>query len=93
MSPEESGQNLADVMYDMIILCMDYLITDDERIKFDEEPRESIEEFMDQMEPSQFELMMDFVQNLPTLQHKVDYECQHCKTQNHLMLEGVKDFF
>ena len=93
MTPEESGQNLADVMYDMIILCMDYLITDDERIKFDEEPRASIESFMDEMEPSQFELMMEFVQNLPSLKHNVDYDCQHCKTPNHLMLEGVKDFF
>jgi len=37
--------------------------------------------------------MTEFVENLPTLVHDVDFECVKCKHLNKITLRGLQDFF
>lgn len=84
---------LADAMIDMIILCLDKLMTEDELINFADETKENIITFIESLNTQQFEQLIEFVQNLPKLSHDVSFECEHCNEDNTVLLQGIQDFF
>lgn len=80
-------------LYAAIRMCLHTLETNEERIEFDEEPKEEVEKFLDQLDTSQFNAIMDFVNKIPKLTHKINFECESCGHNNEITLEGIKDFF
>jgi len=80
-------------LYSAVRMCLDYLETDEERINFDEETKEEVEQFLDQLDTNQFNEIMEFVNSLPKLTHDVNFKCESCGSDNKIVLEGIKDFF
>jgi hypothetical protein len=80
-------------MYTVIIACLDSLNTEEERISFRDETPEEIEEFLNQLSTSQFDQIMEFINDLPRLRHGVDFICSECNSENNRVLEGITDFF
>ena len=50
-------------------------------------------EFVENFSPQNLTKVEDFFDTLPTLKHSIDYECEKCKATNHVVLEGLQDFF
>lgn len=69
------------------------LMTDEEQILFADEPVEERSEFLDNLNPEQFQKILDFVQNLPKLKDTAKFKCSKCEHQNEQLLEGLEDFF
>lgn len=94
LSTESNDEKtLTNAMFEMIIMCLDELRSDDDIIKFDDEVRTEIETFLESLTTAQFELVMNFVNNIPKLEHKVDFICTSCNHENSIVLQGLQDFF
>lgn len=76
-----------------IASCLDTLMSEEENIRFSEEPVDSVNDFIDNLNAEQFEKIINFVQNMPKLKHDVVFECEACQHENKMTLEGMNDFF
>jgi len=90
---ESQNDNLTETIFETIIMCMDELRTEEEIIRLVDEPREEIESFLDGLNNSQLESIMNFINTLPRLEHTVEYKCESCEHENKITLQGIQDFF
>lgn len=88
-----TGDTITQAIFEMIVMCLDEIRTEEEIIKFDEETRENIDKFVEGLTTSQLEKLMNFVNNLPKLRHDIEFECSSCSHKNKITLEGLQDFF
>lgn len=88
-----AGDTITQAIFEMIVMCLDEIRTEEEIIKFDEETRENIDKFIEGLTTSQLEKLMNFVNNLPKLSHDIEFECSSCSHKNKITLEGLQDFF
>ena len=86
-------KSTTEMIYQLIIACLDSLQSQENNIKFDDEPREEVTKFLEGLTSQQFDQLVTFVQNSPKLKHKINFECKHCKHPNTITLEGIQDFF
>ena len=86
-------KSTTEMIYQLIIACLDSLQSQDDNIKFDDEPREEVAKFLEGLTSQQFDQLVTFVQNIPKLTHKINFDCKHCKHPNTITLEGIQDFF
>ena len=93
MELAEDNKTITQQMYNAIIASLDTLQTEDEVIQFDDEPKEEIERFLEQLNGQQFEQLLKFIQEMPKLKHEINYKCESCGEQNKVVLEGMSDFF
>lgn len=89
----ENIESQSEVLMEIIVSCIDAVITEEEYINARDESREELVQFVDSMTADQFEEISGFVQNIPVLKHKVEYNCVSCNTHNEINLEGLEDFF
>lgn len=89
----QNADTLTEALYHIVIACLDSLQSDEENIKFDDEPIEEVTTFLESLTSHQFNELMAFVQSIPKLSHKVEFDCDHCKHHNTITLEGIQDFF
>ena len=87
------NDSVTNAVFEMIIMCLDELRTEEEIIKFDDENRESIDAFVGGLTNSQIESVMNFVEEIPKLEHDITFNCTHCNTVNEIKLQGLQDFF
>ena len=90
LNNETSGVNQ---MYEMIVACMDSILTEEDNINLDDETYETKLEFLDQMTSEQFQKIMNFIDNIPKLSHPVEFKCSGCDKENEITLQGINDFF
>lgn len=89
----QNTTSATEAIYETIITCMDSLQSQDENVKFDDEPREAVVAFLEALTSPQFDQIVQFVQNVPKLTHSVSFNCKHCKHPNTVTLQGIRDFF
>jgi len=58
----------------------------------DSTPQELVD-FIDSLNKQQFDKIQTFFENFPKLKQEVDFTCEKCNKQNHIVLEGLNDFF
>jgi|SRR5210317_202254 len=79
--------------FEIIANSIKAVITEDERIETDDEPKESVRAFLESMTKDQFERIGSYVEDLPQMKHDVDYVCKNCGHKNHVELKGMQSFF
>jgi hypothetical protein len=89
----EEGRTQADIMMDLIVSCLDSVLTEEEAIKISDESNEEVIAFIDSLSTSQFEIITNWVENMPSLQAEIQFKCTHCDTENTKTLKGLDDFF
>lgn len=89
----QDTKSSTEMLYQTIITCLDSLQSQNDNIKFDDEPRDEVAKFLEALTSSQFDQIVAFVQNIPKLTHKVSFDCNQCKHHNDITLQGIKDFF
>lgn len=85
--------SVAEVIYNLVIASLHTLNTEEERILFDDEPIDDVKEFVDNLTADQYEKLVGFVNNLPTLKKDVEFKCKNCGHENERTLRGLQDFF
>lgn len=69
------------------------VLTNDERILMKDETESDVRNFIESLTSSQFQKIVNFIQDAPRLSHKVSFNCEKCEENNELVLEGLSDFF
>lgn len=49
-------------------------------------------EFMEGLSPSDYDKLISFIEEMPTLRHKMSYTCEKCKFVHEIELKGLADF-
>ena len=82
-----------ETIMEIIISCMDSVMTEEENISLKDETREEIEKFIDSMNSKQFEEVSEFVQNMPQMTYTHKMACINCGHEEEKTLRGLDDFF
>ena len=90
---EIDSNTLTEGMYEMIVVCLSNLQTEDENILFIDETRESIDDFLNNLNTEQFDLLVKFVTDLPKMSYDINFDCIKCTKSNTHTLQGMQDFF
>jgi hypothetical protein len=92
---KDVGQDLSssDQMFTIVKASLEAVITADERINLAEVPDAELETFIDSMSSEQFKKIRDFIEQMPSLKHKVEFNCVSCKHHNETTVEGMQNFF
>lgn len=82
-----------DTLIETLIISLDSLKTEEDRISFADETREDIMEFIDNLNANQLNDLLNWVNNMPKLKHAVEFDCGACNHHNTITLQGLSDFF
>lgn len=80
-------------MFENVKNCMSIVYYGDEQIDLREETKEEIERFVESLTAEQLQLLVGYIEELPTLKQTVKFKCEKCEADNTLLLEGLQDFF
>jgi len=83
----------AEIIFELILICMDSVLTDEERIDLKVEPREDVVAFIESMTTSQYEKIASFINGIPFVYKDIEYTCSSCGHENVRTLKGMDDFF
>lgn len=87
------GQNPStEQAFTMIRACLKTIVTEEERIDVSDVPEAEVQEFIESMSSAQFESIKKFIDNVPKLEHEIDFKCKHCGHDNKVLIEGVASF-
>jgi hypothetical protein len=78
-------------MFTLIGKSIEYIF-DDTEVYSDFTPKE-INEWLDTLNQAQFQKITEFFQDMPKLQHKIEWECEKCGEADSMTLEGLQSFF
>jgi hypothetical protein len=90
LSKSESQSQL---IFELVIICMEAVLTEEERVAISDEKREDIVNFLESMTAAQYEKLANFILELPYLYKDIEYKCTECGTENKKTLQGMDDFF
>lgn len=82
-----------DRIFGLIVASISAVLTEEERIDFSEIKFEEAVEFLESMTSDQFTKIREYMENQPTLKHKVEYTCSGCGSNQNVTLEGMQSFF
>lgn len=88
----QSG-NQVELGFEMIRECMESIMTDEENFLVKDHDPKDLEEFIESLTSEQFEKMTNFLAEIPTMKKELNFKCVSCGHDNHVMLEGMSDFF
>jgi len=89
--PENETQ--AELIFRTAKMCLDSLQTEDENILFADESAEEIEEFFGSLTADQFNKIMEFTEEMPSIKYDCKFKCSKCNEDNEYNLKGIQDFF
>jgi hypothetical protein len=86
-------ESMTESLMELITVCLDSVLTEEERFSIKDESKEEVINFIDSMTSEQFEMVTEFVQNMPAVSKEIDFTCVSCKHENKRTLRGMDDFF
>ena len=89
-----AGENIsADNVFKLISECIDYIWDGDEIYKGKDSTKKELDDFVESLSSGQFTKVREFFENMPRLEHKINWICPKCKKLKPLVLAGVDSFF
>lgn len=82
-----------DIIFDIVIDCIDYIYTSDEIFYAKEQTKEELTDFINNLSPDQFEKIQTFFKTMPTLRQDITYTCPVCNKVHNKYMEGLSSFF
>ena len=80
-------------LFETMFLCMDSVQNEEENILLKDEPREEVENFVNTFSSNQLQMVTDYIESLPRVEHTQEYTCASCSKENTFTMRGVQDFF
>ena len=84
---------VTEALLQLIITCMDSVLTEEERYSLRDETAEDVINFLESMTSQQFEKVSQFANNIPNVTKTVSFSCESCGHENEKTLRGLDDFF
>lgn len=88
-----NATNDLDQAFDLISSCIDKIYTKDEAWSTSDVTKKEMQEFLDQMNSSQFKSIEKFFETMPKLSHKVEVFNPKTKVKSEVLIEGLTSFF
>ncbi len=85
--------NSTDQVFAILRASLSAVHTNDERIDLKDETEKEVQDFIESMNRTQFEMLQKFIEDMPTLSHDVKFKCSSCGKDNTVLLEGMQSFF
>lgn len=82
----------SETAFNLIGKCITAIISPDERISVNDVTQEELKDFIEQMNTAQFTKLKEFVEIIPKLKHKIEFDCKKCAHSNNVTVEGVESF-
>lgn len=86
-------ESVADVSFELIINCIEYVFDDENLYYAHETPKEELLSFLESLTKDQFEKIENFIDNLPKLKKTIEIDCKKCGFHHIIEVEGLEDFF
>ena len=80
------------VYYEIMISCIDKVVSSEEMYKFSEFSREEIDKFMDDLESDVIDRIKEFFDTSPRLRHEIKYKNKNGNEKT-FVIEGIDSFF
>lgn len=90
---DSTNLTAAELTFKMIANCIDYIYDGEQFYYGKETPIEELVEFIESLNQQQFEMMENFFNNMPRLEHKVVMKCSKCGFDHSFNVEGLENFF
>lgn len=88
-----NSNNAMDQSFDLIASCIDKIYTEDEVWSAADVTKKELNEFLEQMNSSQFKQIEKFFETMPKLSHEVKFVNPKTNVENTVVLEGLSSFF
>jgi hypothetical protein len=88
-----NSANNMDQSFDLISSCIEKIYTEDEVWSSADVTKKELNEFLDQMNSSQFKKIEQFFETMPKLSHKLKVLNPKTKVESEVILEGLTSFF
>lgn len=88
-----SGDNAMDQSFDLISSCIDKIYTEDEVWAASDVTKKELNDFLEQMNSSQFKQIEKFFETMPKLSHTIKVTNPNTKVESEVVLEGLSSFF
>ena len=88
-----SDKNVMDQSFELIASCVDKIFTEDEVWTTSDCTKKEMNDFLEQMNSSQFKEIEAFFQTMPKLSHTIKVTNPNTKVESDVVLEGLASFF
>lgn len=86
-----TGKDDAETLFKLINRCVDYVF-DAENV-YNDFSESEIENWINSLNQTQFQKIVEFFQSSPKLEHEVKWKCEKCGEEDSVKLEGLQSFF
>ena len=90
---DTEGKTEDDVMYDLLVNCIDFIYDENNMYYPKDSSKEEIEEFIDNLQQKNLEEIKTFFATMPKVKKELDFLCPKCGFEDHILIEGVQNFF
>jgi len=88
-----SSDNAMEQSFELIASCIDKIFTEDEVWSTADVTKKELNEFLDQMNSTQFKDIEKFFETMPKLSHKIMVKNPKTDVESEVVLEGLASFF
>lgn len=88
-----NDDNAMDQSFDLIASCIDKIYNEEEVWSSSDVTKKELEEFLEQMNSSQFKQIEKFFETMPKLSHTIHVKNPNTGVENEILLEGLSSFF
>lgn len=88
-----AAKSAAEIIFELMLICMESVMTEEERIDLRSEAREDVVSFVESMTTQQYDMLANFVNGIPFVFQDIEYKCTGCAHDNVRTLKGMDDFF
>ena len=89
----EAGKETVSNTMEVITSCIDMIYNEEESWNASESTQKELEEFIDQLDTKQFQIIEKFFDTMPKLSHKVKVMNPKTNVESTVLLEGLAAFF
>ena len=90
--PKYNLEDLEDV-FNLILDCVESVWDAENTTLAKDETRKNLREWVETFNEEQFNMILEFFKELPTLKYEAEYTCEKCGDKQKIYLEGLYDFF
>ena len=85
--------NKAELAFNVIAGCIESIFDDKKVYPAKDQTKAELREFLESLNQNQFKKIQEFIEAMPKLEHNVEFECEHCKAKNSVLIKGIQSFF
>lgn len=90
---DEKSLSTVNGVSNLMIDCMHTIFDDNGVYPTENEPRDELVKFVENLNSVQFEKATQFFEKMPALKHNIKFKCTACGHENKIELKGIESFF